>query len=337
MKNEKNGSFPTEIRHIYPTVSVLMITYNHEKFIRQALDSILMQEVNFEYEICIGEDESTDGTSEICKDYAKRFPEKIRLFLRERKNHERDLYKAPFMFNFTETLKACRGKYVAFLEGDDFWSSPHKLQRQVDVMENNPEYTMCFHNTNVVYDHIETPSHLSNKNQKSRSDIYDLIDGWYIMSCSLMFRNNLIQGIPPFFYDTYNGDYALELALGSFGDIYYIDDAMGVYRRHASSFGSTHFEIETYHRSLIKLLVEFDSFTNYRFKKAIKLRVSEIYCDLSKVYMRKEKLFGHLKCILLSLINNPRQKVLEKNMMKFNYTLPVRIALGVNRRLMLFK
>jgi len=99
-----------------PLVSVFVITYNHAPFIAEALDGILMQRVSFPIEICIGEDESTDGTRQMCQDYAEHHSE-IRLFLRSQSDSRRKDYTAPAMFNQVETLKACRGKYIAICEG----------------------------------------------------------------------------------------------------------------------------------------------------------------------------------------------------------------------------
>src|SRR5579864_5044611 len=105
-------------------LSVMMITYNHERFIAQALDSILAQQVNFDYEIVVGEDCSADGTRAILMDFHRRYPSRIVPFLRDR--------NMGAMPNFESTLRACRGQYLALLEGDDYWTSPDKLQRQVD-------------------------------------------------------------------------------------------------------------------------------------------------------------------------------------------------------------
>jgi hypothetical protein len=128
-----------------PLVSVFMITYQHSAFIREAIDSILMQQVDFPYEICIGDDESKDGTREICLEYAQKHPDKFRLFLRNRANPARRAFAAPFMFNMASTFDACRGKYIALLEGDDCWLSPHKLQTQVKLLEANPGLAASCH------------------------------------------------------------------------------------------------------------------------------------------------------------------------------------------------
>ena len=134
-----------------PLVSVFMITYQHASFIKEAIDSVLMQEVDFRYEICIGEDGSTDGTREICLEYARKHPDKFRLFLRNRSNPARNAFAAPYMFNTAATFDSCRGKYIALLEGDDYWLNPHKLQTQVDELEADSglaascHYAACLH------------------------------------------------------------------------------------------------------------------------------------------------------------------------------------------------
>ena len=130
-------------------VSVLMITFNHEQFIAQAIDSVLMQQTDFEYEIIIGEDCSTDRTREIVIEYAERNPEKIRPLLHD---HNLGLMGR---YNFVAAYKMCHGKYIALLEGDDYWTDPHKLQKQVVFLENHPECSLCAHNTRIVIEDCE--------------------------------------------------------------------------------------------------------------------------------------------------------------------------------------
>ncbi|WP_066633793.1 glycosyltransferase [Desulfolucanica intricata] len=119
-------------------VSVAVITYRHEKYIRQALDSILMQETNFKYEIVIGEDASPDSTREILLEYKERYPDVIKLIL-----HEHNVGASR---NSYEVKKRCKGKYIAQLEGDDFWTDKNKLQKQVDLLEQNHEWVGVAHN-----------------------------------------------------------------------------------------------------------------------------------------------------------------------------------------------
>lgn len=120
------------------TISVIVLTYNHAKYIRQALDSILKQKTTFCYEILVGDDASTDGTSEIVKEYAERFPNVIRAFIRERNlGATKNLY---------DLFQHANGRYIANCEGDDYWSVPDKLQRQVNFLETHPDYSACTHN-----------------------------------------------------------------------------------------------------------------------------------------------------------------------------------------------
>lgn len=118
-------------------VSACIIAYNHENYIIDCLEGALSQKVNFDYEIVIGEDKSTDATLKICEEYVSRYPDKIRLIKRD--------VNLGMMGNWTDTIKSCQGKYIAICEGDDYWTDPLKLQKQVDFLEVNPDYTFCVH------------------------------------------------------------------------------------------------------------------------------------------------------------------------------------------------
>ena len=118
-------------------VSVVLLTYDHERYIAQAVDSVLAQETPFDVELLISEDCSTDRTREIVRDYAARHPDRIRLFLSERNINTNEVT--------LRALRAARGDLVAFLDGDDYWISPHKLARQVEFLDAHPECSMCFH------------------------------------------------------------------------------------------------------------------------------------------------------------------------------------------------
>ncbi|MDR1406841.1 MAG: glycosyltransferase, partial [Tannerella sp.] len=126
-----------------PLVSVCMLTYNHERYIAQAIRSVLMQETDFPFELVISDDCSSDGTVEICRSYKDRYPDKIKLLLSE--------VRLGMTGNFIKTIEACTGRYVAHCDGDDFWTSPGKLQKQADFMEANEEYTLCVHACSFYY------------------------------------------------------------------------------------------------------------------------------------------------------------------------------------------
>lgn len=123
-------------------VSVAIITYNHERFLRQAIDGVLNQQMDYEYEIVVGEDKSTDSTREILKEYAQKYPDLIVPLYREK---NLGMFK-----NILDVLSHCQGEYIAILEGDDYWIAPDKLKRQIEFLDNNSEYSACSHGTYMV-------------------------------------------------------------------------------------------------------------------------------------------------------------------------------------------
>ena len=216
-----------------PMVSVCVPTYQHADYIRSCLDSILMQECGFPFEIILGEDESTDGTREICLEYAKDHADKIRLFLHSRENNIIIDGHPTGRFNVLYSLSQARGKYVALCEGDDYWTDPHKLQKQVDFLEANVDFAICHHNMNVVYEDGNKASHLSNSpDQREISSIDDLARGNFIFTASCVFRNNLAGELPDWYSESPVGDYLLHLLNAQYGRIRYMPDVMGSYRIH---------------------------------------------------------------------------------------------------------
>lgn len=125
-------------------VSVYMLTFNHEKYIRKAIDSVLMQKVNFEYELVIGDDASTDGTKKIIQEYARKYPNTIRAYCRTK--------NIGALNNSISIKHKCRGKYLACLEGDDYWNIDNKLQLQVDFLESHPEFILCYTDVKLITD-----------------------------------------------------------------------------------------------------------------------------------------------------------------------------------------
>lgn len=217
--------------NIRPLVSVCVQTYQHSKYIEQCLDGILMQKTSFAFEVLIGEDESIDGTRDICIEYADRYPDKIRLFLHRRENNIRINGSPTGRFNFLYNLFSTKGKYIAFCEGDDYWTDTHKLQKQVDFLETNPDFAICFHNIQIIYEDEPRLNRLSNINQQEITSIENLARGNYIYTASCVFRKYLSE-IPDWFYQCPVGDYPLHLLNAQYGKIKFIDQVMGVYRVH---------------------------------------------------------------------------------------------------------
>lgn len=204
-------------------VSVHMITYNHAPFIVQAIESVLMQQVNFAYELVIGEDCSTDGTRAIIEDYQRRHPDKIRLLLRE--------HNVGAAQNDIEVYFACQGQYIAWLEGDDYWTAPDKLQKQVDFLDTHPEYVACFHSATVLAEDSTTVAGISGS-RKTHWQLADLLEELPMQCAATLFRNRLVTEFPQWYYTDAIGDWEMIIFLAHHGPIAYIDEVMSVYRQH---------------------------------------------------------------------------------------------------------
>ncbi len=215
-------------------VSVLITTYNHEEFIAQCIDSVLMQETNFKIEIILGEDHSTDGTRAICQEYAQKHSDKIRLFLRNREDVIYINGNATGRFNFMENLKVARGKYVALCEGDDYWTDPLKLQKQVDFMEQNSSYGICFHRAKVLRNDSDLELHPIPPSEDNVYSYADLLRHYnFITTASAVFRIPKDFTIPSWFTEVNFGDLALYYLVARNKKIKCLDSVMSVYRVHA--------------------------------------------------------------------------------------------------------
>lgn len=212
-----------------PKVSVLMLTYNQEKYINEAIRSVLLQQTNFPFEVVIGNDASTDNTGVICSEWQAKYPEQICLF-----NRKQNLGLAQ---NFLQTYAHCQGTYVAICEGDDFWTSKHKLQRQVDFLDAHPDYSTCFHRVINYFEDRGTKS-LSNGGQQINTDILDLARSNYISNVSAVFRRHLIGELPEWFAQVSTYDYAIHLLNAQYGKIHYMNRPMAVYRQHGRAIWS---------------------------------------------------------------------------------------------------
>jgi len=221
-------------------VTVSLITFNHAQFIAQAIESVLMQQTRFDFELLIGEDDSRDGTREIVTGYKARYPDRIRLFLNDRKNVVYVNGKPTGQWNFANNIHNSRGEYVALLDGDDYWTSPLKLQKQVDFLEDNRDCAMCFHNVRIL-DEAE-PTRLERHHTMPMRDKYgieDLLRGNFIHTCSVVFRSRLFEDFPSWFFKCPLGDWPLHVLNAQHGRIGYLDEVMAVYRKHGKGVWST--------------------------------------------------------------------------------------------------
>lgn len=209
-----------------PLVSICSITYNHAPFIRQCLDGFLMQQCNFPIEIIINDDCSTDGTTEIIREYAEKYPDKIFPIFHEENQYSKGVRGMFQKFVFPKA----RGKYIALCEGDDYWTDPLKLQKQVDFLESHPDYSMCFHGCKTVRSD-GTSSKLFHFLENREYTKKEIITRWCVPTASLLYRSEVIHGIPR--HDKFCvGDNVIVYTCLLFGRVYCFGDQMSVYRIH---------------------------------------------------------------------------------------------------------
>jgi glycosyltransferase involved in cell wall biosynthesis len=208
-------------------VDILMPVYNHEKFIGQALQGVVEQKADFKFRLLIGEDCSTDGTRMIIEQYQKKFPSVIFPFFREEN-------LGPYK-NSGLLFDEIRSKYVALCEGDDFWTDPLKLQRQVDFLEGHPEYAICAH---AVYEFLEDKKTLNCLSEQPRTyTIEDLAElGNFIPTVSTVYRNPY-EKMPEWFITCPVGDFPLHMLNAARGKIFYLPEPMAVYRKFTGIHG----------------------------------------------------------------------------------------------------
>lgn len=219
-----------------PKVSVCVITYNHEKFIVQTIDGVLMQKTNFDFEFIIGEDCSSDKTREIIVGFQKKYPGKITLLAREK--------NLGMMNNFIDTIQICQGEYIAFCEGDDYWTDPLKLQKQVDFLEANLDYSISGHNVKVAFEGFDKQSEWDRAwSKKEWIGIEDVIISGGAATGSLVWRNNVFGNFPDWFVKQHGGDWSLQILCASKGKMKYFNEIMGVYRIHDKGAYGTALEI----------------------------------------------------------------------------------------------
>ena len=261
-------------------VSVIVHTYNHEKFIRQTLDSILNQEVNFQYEVIVGDDASPDSTPQIILEYQAKFPHIIKPLL-----HPKNL-GGYGKNNTLATLAVCQGQYIAAMDGDDYWTNPLKLQKQVDFLDNNPDFVACFHNALIHYEDGTAPdSYVNDDNQKQVTTVEDLVgedEIWFMATSSVIFRNGIMKDYPQWFHDSKSGDIPRYILLGKHGKFYYINELMSVYRKNNGGMSFTDGKQDAdFLFNRIGMYKGIDGELDYKFHKTINKNIARYYLMLA--------------------------------------------------------
>lgn len=250
-------------------VSVIIQTFNHEKYISQAIEGVLAQQTDFPYEVIIAEDCSTDKTREIVFAYQCRFPETIRVITSQQNVGARQ--------NSVRAINAAKGKYIAYCEGDDYWRDPLKLKKQVAVMKSDELITMCFHAVMYEYEIASKKNKIVHYNRGNRYfSIEDVIvdGGRFYKTVTAMIKRSIFKNMPEWYIQSPVGDVAMSLLAAINGRIYYFDEAMAVYRVGVPgswtqrSSANPEFII----RNIEELSImrnKFDEYTNYSYHKYI--------------------------------------------------------------------
>ena len=217
-----------------PLVSVCCLTYNHDKYIGRALDSILNQKTNFPIEIIVHDDASSDGTRDIIIGFAKKYSEIIRPVFQENNLMKSGIGIFQIYTNYV--LPLAKGKYIAICECDDYWIDSLKLQKQVDFLEVNPDFSICFHNVGFLENQIiDFEAHKNYyKDLLSNRDVFgieDLIKGNFIPNCSVVYRRNDFC-YPEVFNNLLFADWPLHIHYSLSGEIKYLDEIMAIYQVH---------------------------------------------------------------------------------------------------------
>lgn len=297
-----------EINKKTPLVSVNVATYNHEHLIEECLDSILAQKTDFTYEILVGEDESQDNTREIVKKYAEKHPDKIRLFLRDAKiSHIHDENgKNVFNFNHKWLRKSARGEFIALCDGDDFWIDDRKLQKQVNFLQSHPDFSLCFHNSKVIYSKNDSEESFSNleEGEYTGKDIYN---NWIVPTSSAVFRTECVRefrhGLNKKFMF---GDLIIFLTLAERGRVWYMDEMMSVYRKHEGGILHNLFNDPNNIRRFIGHQQEIINTFSGKYKKIGHRHFSWIYFSLFRGTLRTN-IFESLYSLIRSFYYSPNK------------------------------
>lgn len=255
-------------------VSVLIITYNQHKFIRQAIDSALAQQTSFPIEILVGDDFSNDGTREIIQAYERAHPGLVIGVL-----HPHNMGKNGGI-NFLETLKLAKGEYYALMDGDDYWTDPLKLQKQADYLDAHPDYSTVFNNALITYED-GAPSHVLNgPDMKPFYTVDDLIgedEIWFMATSSTLYRNS-IKEYPTWFRESSSGDIPRLILKARLGKIGYIPDVMSVYRKNraGASFHDNERD-ELFLRNRIRMYSDINKELDYQYDPIMRRNIARYY------------------------------------------------------------
>ncbi|MFY0593568.1 glycosyltransferase [Roseivirga sp.] len=224
--------YPNQVKEDECLLTVRLTAYNHAHFIRECLDSILCQQTNFNFQVLILEDASSDETRDICKEYAERYPEKVRLLLNDRANNIKIAERPSGLFSVIYSYLLIKTKYISIIEADDFWTDKSTLQKKVEILENNSSCTFCF-SDGVRFDDTNQEVLSSSMVKLNVSGIVPKarIMSLTIPTASLVFRNIIEDIFHDEIFQIPHGDILLRSKLSHYGNGYFVRELKPIYRR----------------------------------------------------------------------------------------------------------
>lgn len=261
-------------------VSVICTAYNHEKFIKDAIEGVVNQKTNFNYELIVHDDASTDGTASVIREYEEKYPQLIKaIYQKENQYKKRRIYES-ILFPIV------RGKYIAFCEGDDYWISRDKLQKQIDFMESHEEYSMCMHNAiQLNFENGEEKTLNTFPKTGTYSQEEQIRTGMgtnFPAFASYVIRTKFLQGIPDFFYESRTVDYTIRQYYANCGKVYYFEEVMSVYRvKTPSSYMKKISDDQQFYNNytlkMIRFFEQFDRYTNGKYHDILECKIESDY------------------------------------------------------------
>ncbi len=264
-------------------LSVCVLAYNHEKYIRKTLESIFSQKTNFEFEVIIGEDGSKDQTLDVIKQYTKENQPK-NLILKER-SPNRKIYidgRPTGIQNGLDTFSEARGQYIAFLEGDDFWTDETKLQKSVDYLDATPKASLCFHDANIYDQKSKSNIHTVPNVDKNVFSFDDMLKGNFIPTCTIVFRNHLInfKEASDLLRHSPMTDWPIYLLLAKHGQLHYFSFLGATYRIHPESY----WESQPFMYRIKKTLYAYKLFEMHFADESLKIKKNKLIFLLKSFY-----------------------------------------------------
>lgn len=264
---------------VEPVVSVCCTAFNHEDFVGDALDSILNQITHFPFEILIHDDASNDDTVRILKQYQSEFPEIIKPVYQVKNKWQLGIRINP-TFNFTRA----KGQFIAICEGDDFWVSTDKLQKQVSYMLNSPTVSLTFHQSKVLRENQNQTTLSEDYRPEQKFTISDIVENWFIYTQTMVIRLSAIDNMEKFFNGVVNVDWSLQLVAAHNGDVVYLPNLLSVYRKHHGSLSKA---ILANPRkrcvNLLRLFMSFDNYSNNKYRGIIERKMLSLLSETSMI------------------------------------------------------